>query len=140
MEERPFHGRIILIRATSAFRALQRGSKEQLFHLALHPRSSNVSACRVFPDTVCPARYTISGQWSGKLRLFNALYLGSPLAILSAERGRSHMQQLITFVAVVGGLVFSVAVALLVEELIFGQVFKLFFTPQLVRVKSSQQR
>lgn len=40
------------------------------------------------------------------------------------------MQQLITFMAVVGGLVFSVAVALLVEELIFGQVFKLFFKPQ----------
>jgi hypothetical protein len=50
------------------------------------------------------------------------------------------MQQFITFMTVVGGLVFSVAVALLVEELIFGQVFKLFFTPQLVRVKSSQQR
>jgi len=50
------------------------------------------------------------------------------------------MQQLITFVTVVGGLVFSVAVAVLVEELIFGQVFKLFFTPQLVRVKSSQPR
>jgi hypothetical protein len=40
------------------------------------------------------------------------------------------MQQLITFMAVVGGLVFSIAVALLVEELIFGQVFKMFFKPQ----------
>ena len=40
------------------------------------------------------------------------------------------MQQLITFMAVVGGLVFSLAVALVVEELIFGQVFKLFFKPQ----------
>ena len=33
------------------------------------------------------------------------------------------MQQVITFMAVVAGLVFSVAVALLVEEMIFGQVF-----------------
>jgi len=49
------------------------------------------------------------------------------------------MQQFITFMTVVGGLVFSVAVALLVEELIFRQVFKLFFTPQLVRVKSEQR-
>ena len=49
------------------------------------------------------------------------------------------MQQFITFMTVVGGLAFSVAVALLVEELIFGQVFKLFFTPQLVRVKSEQR-
>lgn len=40
------------------------------------------------------------------------------------------MLQVITFMAVVGGLLFSVAVALLVEELIFGQVFKLFFKPQ----------
>ncbi len=40
------------------------------------------------------------------------------------------MQQLITFLAVVAGLVFSVVVALVVEELIFGQVFRLFFKPQ----------
>jgi hypothetical protein len=46
------------------------------------------------------------------------------------------MQQIITFMAVVAGLVFSVAVALVVEELIFGQVFRIFFTPQPVRVKA----
>ncbi len=34
----------------------------------------------------------------------------------------------ITFMAVVAGLIFSVAVALLAEELIFGQVFRLFFS------------
>jgi hypothetical protein len=50
------------------------------------------------------------------------------------------MQVLITFMSVVAGLLFSVAVALLVEELIFGQVFRLFFTPQPVRVKTGQQR
>jgi ABC-type enterobactin transport system permease subunit len=37
------------------------------------------------------------------------------------------MQMAITFMAVVGGLVFSLAVALLAEELIFGQVFRLLF-------------
>jgi hypothetical protein len=36
------------------------------------------------------------------------------------------MQMVITFMAVVAGLVFSVAVALLAEEFIFGQVFRLF--------------
>ena len=46
------------------------------------------------------------------------------------------MQLIISFMAVVAGLVFSVAVALLVEEMIFGQVFRIFFTPQPVRVKS----
>jgi len=50
------------------------------------------------------------------------------------------MQMLITFMSVVAGLLFSVAIALLVEELIFGQVFRLFFTPQPVRVKTGQQR
>jgi hypothetical protein len=50
------------------------------------------------------------------------------------------MQQLITFIAVVAGLVFSVAVALVVEEVIFGQVFRVFFTPQPVPVKTQQQR
>jgi hypothetical protein len=37
------------------------------------------------------------------------------------------MQMAITFMAVVAGMVFSLAVALLAEELIFGQVFRLFF-------------
>jgi hypothetical protein len=62
------------------------------------------------------------------------------------------MQLAITFMAVVGGLVFSVAVALVVEEFIFGQVFRTFFnvraTPsqvpgglalQPVRIKSEQR-
>ena len=50
------------------------------------------------------------------------------------------MQSIVTFLAVVAGLVFSVAVALLVEELIFGQVFRIFFTPQPVGVKAGHQR
>ncbi len=58
------------------------------------------------------------------------------------------MQMLITFMAVVAGLIFSVAVALLAEELIFGQVFRLFFSrravqqeaPQTVSVKIGQRR
>jgi len=57
------------------------------------------------------------------------------------------MQMAITFMAVVAGLIFSVAVALLAEELIFGQVFRLFFAQQSVRqcvqtvpVKAEQRR
>jgi hypothetical protein len=50
------------------------------------------------------------------------------------------MQMAITFIAVVAGLIFSLVVALLAEELIFGQVFRLFFPPgklaqQAVQVK-----
>jgi hypothetical protein len=50
------------------------------------------------------------------------------------------MQMLITFMAVVAGLIFSLAVALLAEELIFGQVFRLFFARQAIAVKSGQKR
>jgi hypothetical protein len=48
--------------------------------------------------------------------------------------------QLMTFMAVIGGLVFSVAVALAIEELIFGKVFQLFFTPAPARVRADQNR
>jgi hypothetical protein len=37
------------------------------------------------------------------------------------------MQMAITFVAVVGGMMLSLAVALLAEELIFGQLIRVFF-------------
>lgn len=47
------------------------------------------------------------------------------------------MQLAITFMAVVGGLVFSLAVALLVEEVIFGQVFRLFFTSEAGRANAT---
>ena len=50
------------------------------------------------------------------------------------------MQQLMTFMTVIAGLVFSVAVALAIEELIFGKVFQLFFTPAPVRVRAEQRR
>jgi hypothetical protein len=45
------------------------------------------------------------------------------------------MQMAITFMAVVAGMVFSLALALLAEELIFGQVFRIFFR-QTVRAKT----
>jgi hypothetical protein len=50
------------------------------------------------------------------------------------------MQMAITFMAVVAGLIFSVAVALLAEELIFGQVSRLFFARLAVPVKTGQKR
>jgi hypothetical protein len=58
------------------------------------------------------------------------------------------MQMAITFITVVAGLIFSLAVAVLAEELIFGQVFRLFFVRpsrlqaerQTVAVKTGQGR
>lgn len=49
------------------------------------------------------------------------------------------MQMAITFMAVVAGMVFSLGVALLAEELIFGQVFRLLFARQTVGTKSEQK-
>jgi ABC-type enterobactin transport system permease subunit len=49
------------------------------------------------------------------------------------------MQMAITFMAVVAGMVFSLAVALLAEELIFGQVFRLLFSRPAVEVKPEQK-
>ncbi len=50
------------------------------------------------------------------------------------------MQMAITFMAVVAGLVFSLAIALLAEELIFGQVFRIFFARQAVTAKSERKQ
>lgn len=50
------------------------------------------------------------------------------------------MQMAITFMAVIAGMVFSLAVALLAEKLIFGQVFRLFFSRQAVAAKSEEKR
>ena len=50
------------------------------------------------------------------------------------------MQMVITTMAVIAGMIFSLAVALLAEELIFGQVFRLLFARQAVHVKSGQKR
>lgn len=45
------------------------------------------------------------------------------------------MQLAITAIAVIAGMVFSLAVALLVEEFIFGEVFRLFFAARAVPVR-----
>ncbi len=50
------------------------------------------------------------------------------------------MQLVITAIAVIAGMVFSLAIALLVEEFIFGEVFRLFFCRQAVRLRAEQKR
>jgi ABC-type enterobactin transport system permease subunit len=47
------------------------------------------------------------------------------------------MQMAISFIAVVAGLIFSIVVALLAEELIFGQVFRLLFVRETASVKTA---
>jgi hypothetical protein len=50
------------------------------------------------------------------------------------------MQTLMTAITVTAGMAFSLAIAILVEEWIFGKVFGLFFAGQAVRVESGQKR
>lgn len=46
----------------------------------------------------------------------------------------------ITFMALLAGMVFSLSIALLAEELILGQVFRLFFARQTATTKPGQKR
>ena len=50
------------------------------------------------------------------------------------------MQLAITFMAVVGGMILSLAVAVATEELIFGQLVRVFFVSQRVRTKGENKR
>jgi hypothetical protein len=67
--------------------------------------------------------------------------LGLCLApVFSAGVKEFVMQMVITAIAVIAGMILSLAVALLAEELIFGQVIRLFFARQAVQVKPGQKR
>jgi hypothetical protein len=74
----------------------------------------------------------------------NALDLGGSSARVTAQgiwpACEDLMQMAITFMAVVAGMVFSLAVALLAEELIFGQVFRLFFSQQAMAAKTESKQ
>jgi hypothetical protein len=48
------------------------------------------------------------------------------------------MQFVITAIAVIAGMVFSLAIALLVEEFIFGEVFRMMYLRQ-ARVRAEQK-
>jgi hypothetical protein len=50
------------------------------------------------------------------------------------------MQTLLTVMTVTAGMAFSLTVAILVEEWIFGKVFGLFFARQAAQVKFGQER
>jgi hypothetical protein len=62
------------------------------------------------------------------------------VAVLPHGLWEGKMGLAITAITVTAGMVFSLAVALLVEELIFGKVFRVLFAQQVVAVKSGQKR
>jgi len=50
------------------------------------------------------------------------------------------METLMTAITVVAGMAFSLAIAILVEEWIFGKVFGLFFARQAMRIEAGNER
>jgi hypothetical protein len=79
------------------------------------------------PHTMCRAKHS---REPAKCRVFFAVRLASSLQTSSmtvAKEGEEIMQLAMTFIAVVAGLVFSLAVAIVTEELIFGQLIRMFF-------------
>ena len=50
------------------------------------------------------------------------------------------MQMLMTVLTVIAGMVFSLSIAVLTEELIFGKVFGLFFARQAEQLKQGHGR
>jgi hypothetical protein len=56
------------------------------------------------------------------------------------DRKEDAMQILMTALTVTAGMVFSLAVAILVEELIFGKVLIPLFARRLVQVEAAQKR
>ena len=67
--------------------------------------------------------------------------ISSPLPVLKFFAQEGIMQFVMTAIAVVAGLTFSFAIALVVEELIFGKVLGLFFTqPAAVKVQTARKQ
>jgi hypothetical protein len=50
------------------------------------------------------------------------------------------METLMTAITVTAGMAFSLAIAILVEEWIFGKVFGLFFARQAMRIEAGHER
>ncbi len=69
-----------------------------------------------------------------------ALLLLFDQAQLIANQDREALMQFVmTALAVIAGMVFSLAIALLAEELIFGKVFRLFLMPRTVAIKEGKR-
>ncbi len=68
------------------------------------------------------------------------LTIGRSCATWEVSVTEAFMELVFTTVAVIGGMTFSLAIAILVEELIFGKVLGAFFTPRAPQAKPAVQR
>jgi hypothetical protein len=97
---------------------------------------------RVWGDTVYFVAYAFTfSNLISDLKSAAHRWLSNCLLRIASMTQEAYMQLAITALAVIGGLIFSFAISLLVEELIFGRVFGLFFAhAAAIRVKSEQKR
>jgi len=78
---------------------------------------------------------------SAKLFVLTFVGLVTALRLDQCQASKELVMQLaIKAMTVIAGMILSLAVAVVAEELIFGQVFRLFFARQAVPVKSGQKR
>ena len=95
--------------------------------------------------THCLQANTIQPQTRrDNLFTINHMHIGpegaTSFGVSKTRFGRTQMETLMTAITVTAGMAFSLAVAILVEEWIFGKVFGLFFSQQAVPVQSGQER
>jgi hypothetical protein len=96
---------------------------------------------RVILDTPSSNTRDSASTNQRKSILINTIRLAiRPLHRLRPHMREANMELVFTIVAVIGGMTFSLAVAILVEELIFGKVLGVFFAPRAPRLKTSIQR
>src|ERR1700758_3417964 len=92
------------------------------------------------PSLAIVVEATVAGktEWRRQTRQQPVRQVGNRNGQESGQQ-ENVMQFAITAIAVLAGMVFSLAIALLVEEFIFGEVFRLMYLPQ-ARVKLEQKQ
>src|SRR5438105_11515562 len=91
--------------------------------------SSGIPPFGVSAVTLCPRRHAVSRNRIYITPFFSVTYDWLLTCYIRTKRVKEaqSMELIFTTLAAVGGMSFSLTVALLVEELIFGKVLGLFF-------------
>jgi hypothetical protein len=84
-------------------------------------------------------RHTIRPERDINFILFNRLTLAPRLLFLSASTPGLIMETMLQGLVIIGGLTFSLAASLLIEELIFGQIVRVAFARRAVISKHSSE-
>ena len=93
-----------------------------------------------FPKQHCRKSHDINHfQVAPRLHL-SRLFRAGEVRQSRPELQEVAMQFVITALAVIAGMVFSLAIALLAEELIFGKVFGFFLNPHPIPAKPGAKR